>query len=81
MNRNSKNYIDGMTLMNLLISIFENMQGMIDQEFPTLLKFVVDELAFASSLEQPPKKFIQSILQALSMAFLYNAQMTFAYLE
>lgn len=40
-----------MTLMNLLICIFENMQGMIDQEFPILLKFVVDELAFATSLE------------------------------
>ena len=59
--------------MNLLICIFENMQGIIDQEFPLLLKFVVDELAFATNLQQPPKKFIQAILQALSMAFLYNA--------
>ena len=66
-----------MTIMNLLICIFENMQGLIDADFPILLKFVVDELAFTQGLESPPRKYIQSILQALSMAFLYNSQMTF----
>lgn len=45
-NRNSENYIDGTTLMNLIICIFENMQGLIDNEFPVLFKFVMDELAF-----------------------------------
>lgn len=61
-NRNSKNYLDGTTIMNLLICIFENMQGLIDADFPILIKFVVDELAFTQGLDSPPKKYIQSIL-------------------
>ena len=67
--------------MNLLICIFENMQGMIDQEFPVLFKFVMDELIFTQTLENQPKKYVQSILQAIAMAFLYNSQMAFQYLE
>ena len=80
-NRNSNNYIDGTTLMNLLIAIFENMQGLIDADFPILFKFIVDEIQFTLGLKSPPKKYILSILQAVSMAFLYNSQLAFSYLE
>ena len=34
------------------------MQGLIDKDYPVLLKFIVDELAFAQSLESPPKKYV-----------------------
>jgi len=67
--------------MGLIIAILENMQGTIDNEFPVLLKIVLDELAHMNSLEEPSKSYIQSILQTISIAFLYNAQMAFAYME
>jgi len=67
--------------MGLIIAILENMQGAIDNEFPVLLKIVLDELAHMSTIKDASKAYIQSILQTISIAFLYNAQMAFAYME
>lgn len=45
-NRNGKDMCDGITIMNLIIAILENMQGKIDNAIPQLLAFLVDELNF-----------------------------------
>jgi len=59
--------------MGLIIAIFENMQGVIDNDFPVLLKIVLDELAHMNTLKEPSKAYTQSILQTISIAFLYNS--------
>jgi hypothetical protein len=50
-NRNSGGaYIDGVSIMSLMVSIFENMQGRIDADIPTLLGFILAELEFLGSV-------------------------------
>ena len=46
-NRNGKNMADGISIMNLIISMLENLVGQIDAELPSLLEIVVGELEFA----------------------------------
>jgi len=36
-NRNSKNFADGRSVVQYIIAILENMQGKIDQDLPVLL--------------------------------------------
>lgn len=47
-NRNGNHYLDGVSVMSLIISILENMQGMLTtNEFPWIVQTVCEELAFA----------------------------------
>lgn len=48
-NRNSQDsYLDGQAIMNYIIAILENLrcngQGLMDNDFPQLISFVLDEL-------------------------------------
>jgi len=79
-NRNSDDtYLDGQSIMNFIIAIFENMkecgQGLMDSEFPQLLSFVVDELSFL--VGKKAKSYRLMCLQALSASFVYNPIVTF----
>lgn len=67
--------------MGLLVAIFENMQGKIDADIPTLLNYIVSELEFLNSVSAKALKFKSMILQALAMCFSYNAALTFQILE
>jgi hypothetical protein len=82
-NRNGKDMIDGISVMNLIIAVLENMQGKIDNALPQFISFLVEELKFV--VEQGKKvsgqKYKSMILQAISMCFSYNAQATFQFLE
>jgi len=44
-NRNSKDCLDGVAIVSLIVAIFENMQGRLDQDLPQLLSFLIDELS------------------------------------
>ena len=80
-NRNSSNYLDGIGIMNLIIAILENMQGMIDNALPELLNFITSEITNLAGMSKPPENFKSICLQALSMAFAYNSTLTFQYLD
>lgn len=81
-NRNSGGaYVDGVSIMSLMVAIFENMQGRIDSDVPTLLGFLIAELEFLGTVDSKALKFKSMILQALAMCFSYNAALTFNFLE
>lgn len=63
--------------MGLIIAIFENMQGKIDSELATLVLIIAEELTFLSTVESKAANFKSSALQAIAMAFSYNAMQTF----
>mmetsp|Transcript_29520 Transcript_29520/g.44887 ORF Transcript_29520/g.44887 Transcript_29520/m.44887 type:complete len:666 (+) Transcript_29520:641-2638(+) len=76
-NRNSKNCMDGIAVINLIIAFLENMQGQIDAHMDQLLTFLLDELLYVQSNSKLPSNYKSMILQAFSMAFVYNAQLVF----
>lgn len=49
-NRNSSGgYLDGVSIMGLIIALFENMTGMLDSELPQIFAFIADELSFIAT--------------------------------
>ena len=62
-NRNSGGaYLDGVSIMGLIVAIFENMQGRIDADIPTLLNFLIAELEFLATVSAKALKFKSMIL-------------------
>lgn len=45
-NRNSEDGQDGIGIMNFMIALLENMQGLIDNDLPHLINIIVEELKF-----------------------------------
>ena len=43
-NQNSCDYIDGVAIVDILIAILENMNGMIDSEIPQIVEPILDNL-------------------------------------
>ena len=56
------------------------MHAKLGDTFIELLTLLVDELAYHQSLEEPSKIALSIIIQAISMAFTYNSQVTFHWL-
>jgi hypothetical protein len=56
------------------------MHAKLGDHFISLLTLLVDELAYQQSLDEPSKMALSIILQAISMAFTYNSQVTFHWL-
>jgi len=74
--------IEGVTIMNLVIALLENMQGMIDQALPQIITIITEELNFLlSAKETYVKKYKSMLLQTMSMCFSYNTALTFQVLE
>jgi hypothetical protein len=48
--------------MGLIVSMLENMQGLIDQDMPQLMYFIIDELKFVATLPAQPKNYKSMIL-------------------
>lgn len=69
--------------MGLINAIFENMQGRLDQDLPTLLQFCVEELSFVTSLKESkqPQMYKSMVLQAIAMSFTCNATIVFQVLQ
>ena len=82
-NQNGSDMCDGVSCMNLIIAILENMQGMIDDKMPQIVGFLTNELSFLQQKgsDVNHKNFKTMILQAFAMCFSYNASMTFHILE
>lgn len=64
--------MDGVTIMRVVISIFENLQGMIDNVLPHLVGMLLAELKLAFE-NSAPKNYKSMLLQTLSMALNYNS--------
>lgn len=45
-NKNGMHHLDGISALNLIIVMFENMEGMLDNEMNTLMGFINQELDF-----------------------------------
>ena len=75
-NKNGAQLLDGVTCLNLLVVILENMQGMIDNELQTIVGIIVKELDFVRGRKQA-NGYRSMCLQTLASAFTYNAQLTF----
>ena len=77
-NRKEDDLSTGNELISLIIALFENMQGKLDNELPQLLTFLSNEVAHQQHLKDSPLKehsvpYLSFLLQAVSMAFTYNS--------
>ena len=45
-NRESDDYLDGVVVVGVIISMFENMHGKLDDDLDHLLQLIIDELMF-----------------------------------
>ena len=45
-NRNSDDYLDGVVVLGVIISMFENMHGKLDKDLDKILELIMDELLF-----------------------------------
>jgi len=73
-NANSKHKQDGISTLRVLISIFENLPGQIEQAMPMLVGMLLAELKMAFE-GSSPSNYKSMLLQSLSMA-LYNSSAT-----
>ena len=82
-NRDEYDWMDGIAIISMIIALFENMSGMIDKEFPTILSMLASELKFKQSLEKDTVTdyYESMIYQAFSMGFVYNSEMVFQWME
>jgi hypothetical protein len=63
--------------MGLIICILENMPGKLDQDLHQIVTFLTEELKFLGTIKGKAANFKSTILQAIAMAFAYNASATF----
>ena len=80
-NRNGSDMCDGVSVINLLIALLENMEGKLNEKLPELIGMLAGELAFLNTQGSNGKNFKVMLLQAISMCFSYNATLTFQILE
>lgn len=75
-NRNGDEMDDGVHTFELIMALFENMQGLLDGDLPQIIDVLAKELEFVQ--QQGAKgKFLKGVLQAICMSFYYNAELTF----
>jgi len=53
--RDPKIKLEGVAIIDLIIAMFENMPGAIDNDVSALLSYVIDELFHQQTLEEPSK--------------------------
>lgn len=74
MNQNSVHKQDGVTILRVMIALFENLVGQIDFALPNMVGMLLAENKVAFENECPPN-FRSMIMQSLSMA-IYNSNVT-----
>lgn len=73
--------LDGIVAMKVVISIFDNLPGLIDSALPHLIGMLLAEHKVAIEKQSTPSKYTSMILQALTSAFYNNSVATFAIME
>ena len=76
-------------IIEVIISIFENMHGQIDSQLPNFLQLLFDELKFqelpqSQKSEKPQNsdsKVKSALIQAISMSFSYDSILVFDWLK
>lgn len=81
LNRNGIDDADGIAIVNIIVAMFENMHGKLDNDLPQLLTFLLDELNHKHTLSYPSKPYELVLLQAISMSFTYNSRLVFQWLS
>ena len=77
----SEDYLDGIAVVSIIISLFENMpQGSMDAELVDLLNALLVEICHQLEIPEPQKTFTSMIFQGFAMAFVYNPSATFKWL-
>jgi len=71
--------LDGIVCMKVLIAMLENLgSGTIDEALPYIIRICVSQLQLKIKVT---KNYTSMVIQTLSMAFWYNAPLTFHILE
>lgn len=81
MNQNSAAKLDGMVVLKVVITLFENLQGQIDHALPQIIGMLLAELQVLLSKKKPVVKYQSMLLQALALAFYNNPVITFQVCE
>lgn len=76
-NQTSKNKLDGIAALKLMICIFENLPGRIDSVMNNLLGMLLAELHTEVNKKKPVSNYLSMLLQTISVAFFNNAELTF----
>jgi hypothetical protein len=76
-NQTSKNKLDGIAALKLMICIFENLPGRIDSVMNNLLGMLLAELYTEVNKKKPVSNYLSMLLQTISVAFFNNAELTF----
>jgi len=81
MNQNSKSKTDGVVCLKILISIFENLPGQIDNLLNSFVGMLLAELNVLLTKKKPDQTYLSMLLQAHAVAFYNNAVVTFGVCE
>lgn len=83
MNREKNDNHDGIALISIIVSMFENMHGRLENELPLLVSLLLDQLNHQQTLPEEDRQdpFTSMLLQAIAMSFAYNSRLVFEYLN
>ena len=73
--------LDGVSVLKVVVTMFENLQGQIDVALPNLVGMLLAELQYLSSKKKPNEQYKSMVLQTLALGFFNNAQLMFKILE
>lgn len=76
-NQNSKHKLDGVSVLKVVVALFENMPGQIDAILPNIVGMLLAELQVILGKKKPVEIYKSMILQCLALAFFNNANVTF----
>jgi len=76
-NHTSKNKLDGICALKLIICIFENLPGRVDFAMNNLVGMLLAELHTEVNKSKPVSSFLSMLLQTIAVAFFNNADLTF----
>ena len=81
--RKKEDFMDSISVLSIIIAMFENLLGKLDDDMPELLRILFIELNHQLKLpaRKKSKPLMSMIFQAISMAFTYNPQLVFLWLE
>lgn len=80
-NQNSRHKLDGISVLKVVVTIFENLQGQVDPALPNFIGMLLAELQVILGKKKPVEEFKSMILQCLALSFYNNAQAAFQVIE
>jgi hypothetical protein len=73
--------LDGVSVLKVVVTMFENLQGQIDVALPNLVGMLLAELQYLTSKKKPTEQYKSMVLQTLALGFFNNATLMFKILE